>query len=71
LLGDITTWEHYYVLKHKYLDAALWETEADEVLAQEGSSVRSADRLVENELPAQLEHDLTNEDEPIGQAEIK
>jgi hypothetical protein len=70
LPSDAATWEDYYVLKHKYPNAALWDDEAVGALAQGGSSVTPATNQVAIESPVQ---DMASEDseDELAEAELE
>lgn len=71
LSANAATWEDYYVLKASYSDASLWESETEEVAAQEGGSVTPATLAVDIDSPDHQELDLANEDGPICQSDIE
>jgi hypothetical protein len=61
------TWEDYHVVKNKYPDAAIWEAEAEEVLAQGRDSVTPATAMVDNQLPGRHELDPASNDGSTSQ----
>jgi hypothetical protein len=70
LPSDAATWEDYYVLKHKYPNAALWDDEAVGALAQGGSSVTPTTNQVAIESPVQDMASEASEDE-LAEAELE
>lgn len=58
---ECATWEDYYVLKHRYPDAALWDDEEAQASPQGEASVTPAptkgSSLVDNEVQVELDED--------------
>lgn len=60
---ECATWEDYYVLKHRYPDATLWDEEQDLASSQGGVSVTPTDTTgsptVDNEVQDELDVELS------------